>query len=452
VTQLSAESPTRLGVRAWAMFALAVSAYAAAVLCRTTLGVAGLAAVDHFHARAGIISTFVVVQLLVYTLMQIPAGVLIDRFGSRLAIAGGLAVIGLGQAGMALADSVGEAIPARVVLGAGDALIFTSAIRLLPSWFPARRVPILTQGVGLLGAVGQLGSAIPFVWLLGRAGWRPAFLAAAALPLVISALVLALMHDTPRGPLRRGPTPSPREIGRTVVAVARHPGTRLGLWTHWSSGFPSMVFALFWGFPYLTRGEGRSPAVAGALMTVLVVVGGVAGPLLGVLVGRHPLRRSNLVLAMTGASLVPWVTVWLWPGPAPLWLLVLLCAGLALGGPGSAIGFDFARTSAPAARLGTANGVVNLGGFTATLGAIQLIGVALDALCPDGVYTLERFRLALAVQVPFYVIGLVGLLGSRRKARALLARQGVHVPPWKEALAREWRARSRPPSGMRRAR
>lgn len=168
------------------MFALAVSAYAAAVLCRTTLGVAGFEAVAHFHARAGIISTFVVVQLLVYTLMQIPAGVLIDRFGSRAAIAGGLVVIGLGQIGMALATRVGEAIPARVVLGAGDALIFTSAIRLLPSWFPPRKVPLLTQCVGLLGQFGQIGSAIPFVWLLGVAGWRTAFLSAAALPLVVA--------------------------------------------------------------------------------------------------------------------------------------------------------------------------------------------------------------------------------------------------------------------------
>ncbi len=425
------------------MFALAVCAYAAAVLCRTTLGVAGLAAVDHFHARAGIISTFVVVQLLVYTLMQIPAGVLIDRFGSRAAIAGGLLVIGLGQVGMALATRVAEAIPARIVLGAGDALIFTSAIRLLPSWFAPPRVPILTQFVGMLGQFGQIGSAIPFVWLLDRQGWRTAFLAAAALPLACAALVLLFMRDTPHEPVRRASASSPGEIGRTVAAVWRHPGTRLGLWTHWSSGFPVMVFALFWGFPYLTRGEGRSPAQASAMLTLLVVVGAVAGPVLGILVGRHPLRRSNLVLAMTAASLVPWVAIWLWPGPAPLWLLVLLCTGLALGGPGSAIGFDFARTSSPAARLGTANGVVNLGGFTATLCAIQLIGLVLDLLCPDGNYTLERFRLALAVQLPFYAIGLFGIVTSRARARALLAREGIRVPPWREALAREWRARSR---------
>lgn len=434
------------------MFALAVSAYAAAVLCRTTLGVAGFEAVAHFHARAGIISTFVVVQLLVYTLMQIPAGVLIDRFGSRAAIAGGLVVIGLGQIGMALATRVGEAIPARVVLGAGDALIFTSAIRLLPSWFPPRKVPLLTQCVGLLGQFGQIGSAIPFVWLLGVAGWRTAFLSAAALPLVVAGGVLAFLRDTPHGPVPRGSAPTASEVGRTVLTVLRHPGTRLGLWTHWSSGFPVMVFALFWGFPYLTRGEGRSPAQASALLTLLVVVGAVAGPLLGVLVGRHPLRRSNLVLAMTAASLVPWSAIWLWPGPAPLWLLVVLCAGLALGGPGSAIGFDFARTSSPSARLGTANGVVNLGGFTATLLAIQTIGLALDAMCPDGAYTLGRFRLALAAQVPFYVVGLVGLFRSRARARALLAREGVRVPPWRAALAREWRARSRGSGRMPRAR
>ena len=105
-------------------------------------------------------------------------------------------------------------------------------------------------------------------------------------------------------------------------------------------------------------------------------------------------------------------------GTGALWLLVVLCAGLALGGPGSAAGFDFARTSSPSARLGTANGVVNLGGFTATLLAIQTIGLALDAMCPDGAYTLGRFRLALAAQVPFYVVGLVGLFRSGLSPRA----------------------------------
>ena len=64
----------------------------------------------------------------------------------------------------------------------------------------------------------------------------------------------------------------------------------------------------------------------------------------------------------------------LMPGRSPLWLLAGLVVVLAIGGPGSMIGFDFARTFNPAHRIGTATGIVNVGGFIAALVAIFLIG------------------------------------------------------------------------------
>ena len=76
---------------------------------------------------------------------------------------------------------------------------------------------------------------------------------------------------------------------------------------------------------------------------------------------------------------------------------------LAVGGPGSMIGFDFARTFNPAHRLGTATGIVNVGGFIAALVSIYLIGLMLDLLHASGfsqgeLYGLDSFRVALSVQ------------------------------------------------------
>lgn len=431
------------GARAWLMFAAGAAAYGVAVLERTTLGVAGPEAGRHFGARAGIIATFVVVQLITYTAMQIPAGVLLDWFGTRRLVSAGLIVMGVGQAALAFADGVGLAMAARIVVGAGDALIFGSVIRLLPAWFPSRRVPVVTQLVALLGQAGQVVSAMPFAWLLTARGWREAFLGAASVAAVAALGVGVVLRDGPGG--RRAPAPAQnvRQVRAAVVDVWRHPGTRLGMWTHWSASFATMVFALFWGFPYLTEGEGRSPRTASLLLALLVVAGAICGPVVGALTGRHPLRRSNLVLAVVAASVVPWVAVLLWPGPAPMPLLVALCIGLALGGPGSAIGFDYARTFAAPARLGTATGIVNLGGFTAALLCIQLIGLVLDLAAPGREHTLAQYRLAMAVQLPFYAAGVAGLLITRRQARRLLAAEGTLVPPWREALRREWRARTR---------
>jgi sugar phosphate permease len=164
----------------------------------------------------------------------------------------------------------------------------------------------------------------------------------------------------------------------------------------------------------------------------------------GQLVGRHPLRRSWLVLGIIVVTVVIWTAVLAWPGRAPLWLLVLLVLGLALGGPGAMIGFDFARTFNPPGRMGSATGIVNIGGFAASLLTIFAIGVVLDAVSGGGArdsYSLGAFKLAWSVQYLVWGIGVMGILRSRRRVRARMAEAGVVVPTMREAIARQRRAR-----------
>src|SRR5699024_11178866 len=141
MTTPAAPAPALGGARAYVVWIAAVTAYAIAVLQRTTMGVAGLEATERFGASATIVSTFVVLQLAVYALSQIPAGLLLDRYGSRVTLVAGALLMGTGQLLMAQTETVGVAMAARIVLGAGDALTFSSAIRLVPAWFPAQRVP-----------------------------------------------------------------------------------------------------------------------------------------------------------------------------------------------------------------------------------------------------------------------------------------------------------------------
>src|SRR6478735_6385568 len=167
--------------RAWAVWAVGLSAYVVAVLHRTSLGVAGLDAQDRFHIGAGALASFAVLQLLVYAGLQVPVGLLLDRFGSlRLVVGGGL-IMAVGQMLMATADGVGGAVLARVLVGAGDAMTFISVLRLVPPWFPPSRAPVLTQLTGIVGQTGQVLSAFPLVALLHSRGWTTAFTSVAAL-------------------------------------------------------------------------------------------------------------------------------------------------------------------------------------------------------------------------------------------------------------------------------
>ena len=431
-----APAPALGGPRAYLVWIAAVTAYSIAVLQRTTMGVAGLEATDRFGASATIVSTFVVLQLAVYAICQIPAGLLLDRYGSRATLVAGALLMGGGQLLMAQTETVGVAMVARIVLGAGDALTFSSAIRLVPAWFPAQRVPILTQLTGILGQVGQIASAVPFVMVLTVAGWGPAFTSAASVSAVAALLALLVVRATPPGIPRPRVRQDLTKIPLVLARIVRHPSTQLGFFTHFTAGFTGIAFSMMWGYPYLTAGEGLSRPAASAVMTVLVVVAVIGGPLIGAFTQRHPLRRSTLVLVIVAAIVVPLLALVLWPGPAPIWLLIVLVSGFSIGGPASSVGFDFPRTDLARHRLGTATGVVIMGGFIGGLAAILLIGVVLDLLRPDGNYDLEAFRLAFAVQLPMLAIGVGGMLLTRRKLRRRMAAQGREVPLWRDV----WRS------------
>jgi len=426
----------RPGARAWAVWSVGLAAYIMAVLHRTSLGVAGLDAQDRFHIGAGALASFAVLQLLVYAGLQVPVGMLLDRFGSlRLVVAGGV-VMAAGQVLMATTDGVGGAVAARVLVGAGDAMTFISVLRLVPQWFPARRVPVLTQVTGIVGQAGQVLSAVPLAALLAGPGWTTAFLGAAGTGLFIVIVALVALRDSPERRVSRGAAITMTQLRDDLGSSWRHPGTRLGLWTHFTTQFTGTVFALMWGFPFLIAGEGLQRTTASTLLTVYVLVGMAAGPLIGMFVQRFPLRRSWLVLAVIGANAGGWGLVLAWPGRAPMLVLVLLVLALGLGGPGSMIGFDYARTFNPPNRLGTATGMVNVGGFVASLISIELIRLILDLRTGGAAnYDIGDFKVAMSVQYVVGAIGLVGILRTRRLARRRLAEEGITVRPLREVFA-----------------
>lgn len=437
-TRSSAASTTTS--RIWVVWSVALAAYIVGVMHRTSFGVAGLDAAQRFQAGPAALSGFVVLQLLVYAALQVPVGLLLDRFGGRTLVAVGALTMAAGQLVLALATTLPLAVAARVLIGTGDALTFISVLSVVTAWFPPRRVPVMTQLTGLVGQLGQVLSAVPLAALLHGPGWTPAFLCAAGLGVFVGLAVLVLVRDRPPGAPPPPPAAPPREVLRGLRTSWFEPGTRLGLWTHTGTQFCGTVFGLLWGVPYLVAGQGMTAGQASALLTLLVVVGIIAGPMFGEFAARHPMRRSYLVLSVIGAHALVWSAVLLAAPPAPRWLLVLLVIVIGTGGPGSMIGFDYARTFNPRSRQGAAVGIVNVGGFVASLLVAWAIGVVLGRA---GGYTPEAFRVAWTVQYVVWAFAVVAVLSTRRLARRKLADEGVVVLPLRALLA-EWRSRRRP--------
>ncbi|MFM9611622.1 MFS transporter [Streptomyces niveiscabiei] len=412
------------------MWSIGVSVYFVAVIFRTSLGVAGLDAADRFHVGASALSTFSILQLLVYAGMQIPVGLLVDRLGTKRVLTIGVVLFTAGQLGFALSPSYGTALASRALLGCGDAMTFISVLRLGSRWFPARRGPMVAQLAGLAGVAGNLVSTLVIARLLHGVGWTAAFAGSAGLGIVVLVLLVLFLRDHPDG---YEPDPMPHQgaayVRRQIATAWREPGTRLGLWVHFTTQFPAMVFLLLWGMPFLVQGQGLSRGEAGGLLTLVVLSNMVFGVVYGQLIARHHEARLPLALGTVLATAMAWALAIGYPGDhAPTWVLVLLCVVLGACGPASMIGFDFARPANPPERQGTASGITNIGGFTASMFTLFAIGVLLDA-------TDDNYGIAFSVVFVLQAIGIGQVLRLRKRAarrereRLVASRvETVHVP------------------------
>ena len=462
----------------WIVWIVAAILYSVAILNRSSLSALGPVAQQHFHIDATVLSAFAVIQLVVYAAMQIPVGVMLDRFGPTvLILCGGLLMV-LGQLAMATVHEVSLAIAARVLVGVGDACTFISVIRMLPEWFSVSHLPTLAQVTGLIGQTGQLISVTPLAIAVGVFGWTGGFVGVAAVGLLLLLVGTFVLRDAPGiGTAFERMTGRLGRISREAQSLGAHdntamlaavappatamfpvitdaylaaadgakrrklpgsnfvkqlrrllsiPGVRLAYWVHFTTPFALTCFVLLWGTPFLTGGVGLSQPVAGSLLSLAIVSGMIAGVLLGPLTSRFAERRVLITMATVIAAMLVWGTVFAWPGKPPVWLLAVLMIVIAAGGPASMVAFDIGRSHTPRSLSGFSTGLINTGGFTSALLVILLIGLMLDwqgAGSPES-YSLGAFELAFAMQIPFWILGTIMVAIEYIKTRRWMTRHG----------------------------
>ncbi|MBT3077036.1 MULTISPECIES: nitrate/nitrite transporter [Streptomyces] len=418
------------GRRAAWVWGIGVAVYFVAIIFRTSLGVAGLDAADRFDVNASALSTFSILQLLVYAGMQIPVGLMVDRLGTKRVLTIGVVLFTVGQLGFALSPSYGMALAARALLGCGDAMTFISVLRLGSRWFPARRGPLIGQVAALFGMAGNLVSTLFIARALHSFGWTTTFVGSSLAGVVVLVLLLLFLKDHPEG---HEPPPAEHAgaayVRKQIAAAWREPGTRLGMWVHFTTQFPAMLFLLLWGMPFLVEAQGLSRGTAGTLLTLVVLSNMVVGLVYGQVIARHHEARAPIALGTIGTTALLWACAIFYPAAhTPVWLLTVLCLVLGACGPASMVGFDFARPANPPERQGTASGIVNMGGFTASMVTLFAVGVLLDA-------TGGSYRVAFASVFVLQALGVAQILRLRRRA-ALRERdhhvvsrvEAVHVP------------------------
>lgn len=404
-----------------AVMAVATFAYFAAVMQRSSMGVASLPAAERFSTTATALSALAVFQLAVYAIMQIPVGILLDKFGARFLIAIGAVAMTFGQLLVANAATIQIAYLGRMFVGMGDAFTFISLVRLVIAWNESKVVAKRQQLFTSIGQLGQIASAVPFAILLAYAGWQSAFSSAALIVALSSLLAILFIRNEPKHISHERSNMTFARSASQLVQNIRQPGIRMSFWTHFTLQSSGSVFLLFWGVPYLVKGQNQSNGFASSMLIMQTVLGLIIGYAIGHLASHRPQWRVRYVIANASAIICAWLVMSLIPGLAPTWLLVVLVIVIGSGGPASMLAMDFARGFASSDRLGTANGFVNIGGFLATFLTMALAGWVLDLVQritqSSTPYTFLGFRIAMSAQILILGFGLAMFLLELRKTR-----------------------------------
>jgi sugar phosphate permease len=426
-------APTRRQTRqAWLLWSIAIVVYVTSVFHRSVLGVAGLEAAHRFGVGPAALSTFTVLQVAVYASMQIPTGLLVDRFGPRVTLTCAALFLGIGETLFGLAHSYPLALVARAILGVGDAMTWVSVLRVAAAKFPARNYPLVVALSSMLGGFGNLAATVPLTLLLGTAGWTTTFAVAGLLSAGYGAVVAVGLRVKPQhltdGPRQSAPI-GLRDVLRGVRASWRVPGTRLGFWTHFATMVSPTTLGLLWGAPYLVNTQHLSPAQAADVLAGLVLVGLVANPVIGAVTTRHRELRMPIVVGALLAAAITWTVLLADPNPLPVGVLIVAFGLFAVGGPISAVGFALARDYNPMHRVGTATGVVNVGGFVATTVAALGVGLLVNLFGPA--QQAFGYRIGMLAVVAVFLVGGWRVAVWWRRARAEVfaaAHRGEDVP------------------------
>lgn len=358
-----------LNSQAWLIFGLLTVCYGLVSFFRTAPSTLAVDIMDDLSVGGGLMAVMSSAFFYPYAAMQIPAGILSDRWGARNTICLFLMLGAAGTFLFAQAPNVATATLGRVLVGTGMAMVFVPALRIILFWFPPR---LHALGTGLLlsfGTGGMLLATWPLMMLSQVLGWRGSMAAAAALTVLMALVVWRVVRNRPEekgftppwsAPDQAAPRPA-LPLRRAMLAILK---TRT-YWTVsiWFFCMYGSFFALsgLWAGPYLLQGYGLDKGAAGGVLFCLAL-GSTLGPsLVGVLMPWLRVSKTWLLLLACAATVaLAWPL--LMPRPVlPVFLLPVwgVAFGLFCGGFGG-IALTRVQDDFPPEIVGTATGMINI--------------------------------------------------------------------------------------------
>ncbi len=357
-----------------------------------------------------------------YASLQIPVGLLMDRYGPRRLLCFGAIVCAGGTVLFALATTIGPAYMGRLLVGIGASFGFVGALKLATTWLPASRFALASGLLMMAGMAGGILGQAPLAAVVEWTGWRQALLGSAAAGLLLGIGIWLLVRDHPPDVREHVVRAGGHELLRGLARVFRTGQNWLIALTCASMSAPLLAFAGLWGVAWLMQVHGMSRAEAALTASLLLLGWAFGSPIAGWVSDHLGRRKPPLIGAMIiGAGCLALLIYLPGIGPSLMRAMFFVC-GLCFGT--MVVGFALARENNAPEVHGAAFGMIN--GATVATGAIfqPLLGALLD-LRWDGrmvegapFYDQGAYQVAFGALLVFLALGLMAALALRERTRA----------------------------------
>jgi MFS family permease len=412
--------------RAWAAFLLGTTFFAYAFTQRVAPSVMTGELMRDLAVGGAALGSLSAFYFYTYAAIQLPVGVLIDRFGPRKLLSVALAICALASVGFAMSETLAAASITRGLIGATVAFGFVGTLTIAAYWFPPSRFALLSGIVMTVGMIGAMAGQAPLRLLVEASDWREAMYLLAIAGGLLGILVYLVVPNRPRSQAARAASRHPLAGLRDVLRNRQS-------WLCAGIGFgptgTMLALSGLWAVPWLSTVHDFRPSGAAGIASMVFLGWAVGAPLLGWISDRLA-RRKPVIIAGLALSLVA-LCVLLFGGFSRAWVLGGLFLVNGIGSSAMVVAYGAVRELNRREDSATALGLVNM--FVVGSGAVlqPLIGWLLDVQWSgdllDGarVYGASAYALAFTTLLAANGIGLACALGLREThGRTLESRNG----------------------------
>lgn len=370
--------------RRWVAWGALAVVFLLVNLHRLSTGVLSEELTAAFTLSAAELGTVHAAFFIVYAIIQIPTGVLVDRFGSRYVGTGGAVVLSAGAIGFVLSDGYHAAVVSRGVIGLGGGVIFVSILRFCANWYRTDEFATMTGVTGAVAGLGAILATTPLALAVNAVGWRTTVTAMAGVGFLAAGLAYTLVRESPseaglepiEGVPER-PSVTLRETGEHLRSLARDLDQWLLSVVFFATNGTLLTLIGLWGVPYLVVVYDLSVATASTYTLVGAVGILFGGPTIGWLSDRFETRYLPLSAGVGLFALALGTLAVVGRPPLPVVAAVYGVSGFLIGS--GLITLTIVKERYPAGASGVATSTVNAAGFVGASILPWAMGTALDA-------------------------------------------------------------------------